>query len=88
MAPSIGLVVTEHAAGGVVEDGRVVGEIRKGMAQDALRATPAEELVKALAAGQTAEAIGLAFPGIVRAGDRGFAESSAAQRTGDRGGDG
>ena len=75
MARSVGLVVTEHAAAGVVEDGRLAGEIRAGMAADALRAMPAEDLAGALAGtaaslseGAPVEAVGLAVPGIVRAG--------------------
>lgn len=79
MGRGIGLVVTEHVAGGVVEDHRVVGEIRRRIHDneggDALRGTPADELMKllaeeaaALAAGSPVEAIGVAFPGIVRNG--------------------
>jgi glucokinase len=73
---SIGLVVTEHIAAGLVEKHRVVGDIRRrGQEEDSLRGVPAEELVQRVAAeaaalreGQSVEAIGVAFPGIVREG--------------------
>ncbi len=79
MGRGIGLVVTEHVAGGVVEDYRVTGEIRRRIRDneggDVLRGTPADELMKllaeeaaALAAGAAVEALGVAFPGIVRKG--------------------
>ena len=77
-ARSIGAVVTEHIALGVVEGERVVGDLRRrSEAEDdeSLRGMPSEELVRLLAAdivslagGQPVEAVGLAFPGIVRAG--------------------
>jgi glucokinase len=75
---SIGVVVSDHITLGVVEDGRVTGEVVRVPAHDAadqLRAMPAEEMVrmqadevKALAEGDALEAIGLAYPGIVRDG--------------------
>jgi predicted NBD/HSP70 family sugar kinase len=73
---SIGLVVTEHIAAGLVEKHQLVGEIhRRGQEEDLLRAVPAEDLVRMVAAeavdlshGQSVEAIGIAFPGIVREG--------------------
>ena len=75
---SIGLLVTDHIASGVVEGGRVAGQIhriREEERGDSLRGTPAEEVVNLLAeevaacSGATVlEAIGVAFPGIVRAG--------------------
>jgi|SRR5579862_1909940 glucokinase len=76
---TIGLVVSEHIAAGVVVDNRLIGELHR-LAQDEeggdlLRGTPAEEIVRTLAAeaaalagGQSVEAIGVAFPGIVREG--------------------
>lgn len=79
MARSIGVVVTDHIALGVVENGRASDEILRyppeGDGSDQIRAMPAEELVrvqadeiKALAEGEQVEAIGLAYPGIVRFG--------------------
>lgn len=75
---SIGVVVSDHITLGVVEDGRVTGEVIRCPAHDAaeqLRSMPAEEMVrmqadevKALAEGESLEAIGLAYPGIVRQG--------------------
>ncbi len=79
MARSIGVVVTDHIALGVVENGRASDEILRyppeGDGSDQIRAMPAEELVrvqadeiKALAEGEQVEAVGLAYPGIVRFG--------------------
>ncbi len=79
MAKSIGVAVTEHIALGVVEDGQVVGTVATHPADHdlsgRLQAMPADDLVrwladelKALAEGEPLEAIGLAFPGIVRNG--------------------
>ena len=76
---SIGLVVTEHIAAGVVVDNHLSGSISR-LAHDEdggdlLRGMPAEVIVRmlaaeaaALAGGQPVEAIGIAFPGIVRDG--------------------
>src|SRR5579864_864257 len=78
MARSIGGVVTDHIALGVVESGQVIGEPIRYPGEndfDIIRAMPADELVrvqadeiKALAEGEPLEAIGLAYPGIVRGG--------------------
>jgi glucokinase len=79
MTRSIGLVVTEHVAAGLVEDNRLRGEVHRRIEEqqgiDGLRATPAEEMVEALAreaaalaGGHHVEAIGIGVPGIVRAG--------------------
>src|SRR5580693_466753 len=79
MPRSIGVVVSEHIAWGIVDGDSVVGEItsypREGSGADVLHAMPADELVgriadevKALAEGEPLEALGLAFPGIVRNG--------------------
>jgi glucokinase len=79
MPRSIGVVVSEHIAWGIVDEGSAVGEISsypaEGGGADLLHAMPTDELVKriadeikALAEGQPLEAVGLAFPGIVRNG--------------------
>jgi predicted NBD/HSP70 family sugar kinase len=79
MARSIGVVVSEHATLGVVDKGSVIGPVARYPAQgdgaDVMRGMPASEMVrvladevKALAEGDPLEAIGLAFPGIVRNG--------------------
>ena len=76
---SLGVVVTEHIAAGVVEDHRLAGAIRRKVHEDdggdLLRGVPAGELVRllaaeavALAGGRPLDAVGLAFPGIVRGG--------------------
>jgi predicted NBD/HSP70 family sugar kinase len=78
MARSIGGVVTDHLALGVVDGNRVSGGVLRypdNGETDAIRAMPAEDLVrlqadevKALAEGEPLEAIGLAYPGIIRGG--------------------
>jgi glucokinase len=79
MARSIGVVVSEHIAWGIVEGDSVVGEITsypmEGSGADLLHVMPSDELVKriadevkALAEGEPLDALGLAFPGIVRNG--------------------
>jgi glucokinase len=76
---SIGVVVSDHITLGLVEDGRVAGEVVRypgdRNAADEIRAMPAEamlsviaEEVHALAGGEPLEAIGLAMPGIIRLG--------------------
>ena len=79
MARSIGAVVSDHISLGVVEGDRVAGPVVRypgeRNAADQIRGMPADELVrvqadeiKALAEGEPLEAIGLAYPGIVRGG--------------------
>ncbi len=79
MPRSIGVVISDHITLGVVEGDRVTGQVRRypgdRNAADEIRAMPAEDLVrvqadeiKALAEGETLEAIGLAYPGIIRDG--------------------
>jgi|SRR5579862_1205903 predicted NBD/HSP70 family sugar kinase len=79
MPRSIGVVMSEHIALGVVEGDRVVGQVvrypAEGSGADAIRSLPADELVrvqadeiKALAEGDPIDIIGLAYPGIVRNG--------------------
>jgi predicted NBD/HSP70 family sugar kinase len=79
MPRCIGVVVSEHIAFGVVDGDAVVGTIGtypvEGSGSDLLHAMPADEMVrriadevKAMAEGEPLEAIGLAFPGIVRGG--------------------
>jgi glucokinase len=79
MARSIGVVVSEHIAWGIVDGDSVVGQITsypmEGSGADLLHAMPADELVKriadevkAMAEGEPLDALGLAFPGIVRNG--------------------
>jgi glucokinase len=79
MPRSIGVVVSEHIAWGIVEGDSVSGAISlypaEGGGTDVLHAMPCDEMVrriadeiKALAEGEPLEAVGLAFPGIVRSG--------------------
>ena len=79
MPRSIGVVVSDHITLGVVEGDRVAGPVVRYPADrgaaDRMHAMPCEELVrvqadevKALAEGEPLEAIGLAYPGIVRDG--------------------
>ncbi|HTS75474.1 MAG TPA: ROK family protein [Bryobacteraceae bacterium] len=79
MPRNIGVVISDHITLGVVEGDRVAGNVVRypgdRNASEQLRAMPVEELVrvqadevKALAEGETVEAIGLAYPGIVRNG--------------------
>jgi glucokinase len=75
---SIGLLVTEHIAAGRVENHGVVGEVRRHVdreGENPVRGMPVDELVQTLvgeakccAGGDPVEAVGLAFPGICRAG--------------------
>ena len=74
-ARSIGLVVSEHVAAGLVEGDRVVGEVRRRLNHDELHSMPANDLVRllaaeasSLAAGEPVESIGCALPGIIRSG--------------------
>jgi glucokinase len=79
MARSIGVVVSEHISLGIVTENHEVGAVVRyppeGSGSDELHAMPIDELIrvqadeiKALAEGEPVEAIGLAYPGIVRAG--------------------
>jgi predicted NBD/HSP70 family sugar kinase len=79
MPRSIGVVVSEHIAWGIVEGysvrGGIVSYPHEGSGADLLHAMPCDEMVgriadeiQALAEGEPLEAIGVAFPGIVRAG--------------------
>jgi glucokinase len=78
-ARSIGLVVSEHIAAGCVENGALAGKVhvrfKDEEGQDLLHFMPAAQLVGLLAEeavrlaeGSPVEAIGMAFPGIVRFG--------------------
>ncbi len=79
MPRSIGVVVNEHITLGVVDQDHVAGTITRypteGSGADAIRAMPTDDLIrvvadeiKASAEGESVDAIGMAFPGIVRNG--------------------
>jgi predicted NBD/HSP70 family sugar kinase len=79
MAKSIGVLVMEHIAVGLVENNQLIGPVNlypeKGTSLDALQSMPAENLgdrvrqqIDATAKGQKIQAIGLGFPGVIRNG--------------------
>ena len=79
MAKSVGVLVMEHIAVGLVENNQLVGSVNlypeKGTSLDALQSMPAENLgdcvrkqIEAAAKGQKIQAIGLGFPGVIRNG--------------------
>ncbi len=80
MPKSIGLVITENVAAGAVDDANQVSQLRvfpgPDEDRDSLLAMPAQDLVdllaglaESIAAGSPVDAVGLAFPGIVRNGE-------------------
>src|ERR1043166_1104835 len=79
MARSIGVVISEHITLGVVDENHIAGQIARypveGSGADAIRAMPTDDLIrvqadeiKSLAEGEPVDAVGLAYPGIVRNG--------------------
>jgi glucokinase len=79
MAKSVGVLVMEHIAVGLVENNQLMGPVslypEKGTSLDALQSMPAENLgdcvrqqIDAVAKGQKIQAIGLGFPGVIRNG--------------------
>src|SRR5260370_19420796 len=79
MPKSVGVLVMEHIAVGLVENNRLVGALslypEKGASLDALQSMPAENIgdciqqqIDAAAKGQKISAIGLGFPGVIRGG--------------------
>src|SRR5258708_22369769 len=79
MAKSVGVLVMEHIAVGLVENNKLAGPLsvypEKGTSLDALQSMPAENIgdciqqqIDAVSKGQKVHAIGLRFPGVIRAG--------------------
>ena len=78
MALSVGVLAAEHIAVGMVEGQRLVKSLRVLDAEskgDALQSMPAEqiarsicELIEAVRQGEPLQAVGVGFPGIIRAG--------------------
>ena len=79
MGLTIGALVTEHIAVGLIESHQIVGSVHRfpeaGSVSDALEGMPAEEIVQRIAQeielavqGQLVQAIGVGFPGISRNG--------------------
>src|ERR1700720_1161265 len=79
MPKSVGVLVMEHIAVGLVENNKLAGPLsiypEKGTSLDALQSMPAENIgdcirqqIDAVAKGQKIHSIGLGFPGIIRGG--------------------
>jgi predicted NBD/HSP70 family sugar kinase len=79
MGKLVGVHVVQRISAGLVEGAKVVGGVssfpEKGSTHDALLAMPADEIavtiaaqVKAVAQGETLDAVGIGFPGIIRNG--------------------
>ena len=79
MSKTVGVLVMEHVAVGLVENNQILGSLRvfpeKGRIVDALQSMPADgvadcikQQVEAVANGEKIEALGLGFPGIIRDG--------------------
>ena len=79
MRRTVGVLVMEHIAVGLVEDAKVVGALniypKKSQALDPLQSMPAESIVECVrqqvekvANGAEIAAIGIGFPGIIRSG--------------------
>jgi glucokinase len=84
MGKTVGILVMEHIAVGLVEQNKVLGSLRTYPEQeaslDALQAMPAESIgdciqkqIQTVAGGEKISAIGLGFPGVIR---RGIVEDS------------
>jgi glucokinase len=79
MPKSVGVLVMEHIAVGLVENNKLAGPLNtypeKGTSLDALQSLPAENIgdcirqqIDAVAKGQKIHSIGLGFPGVIRDG--------------------
>ena len=79
MRRTVGVLVMEHIAVGLVEDNKIVGSLQlypeRGTSLDALQAMPAEGIgecirqqIASVSKGEKIHAIGLGFPGIIRNG--------------------
>ena len=79
MPRTVGVLVMEHIAVGLVENNKLAGPLslypEKGESLDALQAMPAENIgdvirqqIESVSKGQKVQAVGLGFPGVIRAG--------------------
>src|SRR5258707_15791575 len=79
MAKSVGVLVMEHIAVGLVENNKLAGPLsvypEKGTSLDALQSMPAENIgdgiqqqIDSVSKGQKVHAISLGFPGVLQAG--------------------
>ena len=76
MGRTVGVLVMEHIAVGLVENNKLAGPLNlypeKGESLDALQAMPAEnigdcirEQIESVSKGQKVQAVGLGFPGVI-----------------------
>jgi glucokinase len=79
MPKTVGVLVMEHIAVGLVENNKLSGPLNlypeKGESLDALQAMPAENIgdviqqqIESVSKGQKVQAVGLGFPGVIRGG--------------------
>jgi glucokinase len=79
MRKTVGVLVMEHIAVGLVEQNKLLGSLRiypeQGASLDALQSMPAESIgdcikqqIETVAKGEMIDAIGLGFPGVIRHG--------------------
>ncbi len=79
MGKTVGVLVMDHIAVGLVEDNKILAPLRlypeEGSSVDALQAMPAEsigdrikEQIETVARGEKINAVGLGFPGVIRNG--------------------
>jgi glucokinase len=79
MPRTVGVLVMEHIAVGLVENNKLAGALNlypeKGESLDALQAMPAENIgdvirqqIESVSKGQKVQAVGLGFPGVIRGG--------------------
>src|SRR6202022_1763682 len=79
MRSTVGVLVMEHIAVGLVENNKLAGPISlypdKGTSLDALQSMPADNIgeciqqqIDSVSKGQKIQAIGLGFPGVIRGG--------------------
>ena len=77
MASTVGVLAMDHIAAGLVDGNRIVGQVRSfpGVGSDSLPALPPEQITRAISQlveevsqGQTVDAVGVGFPGVIRSG--------------------
>src|SRR4029077_11530793 len=79
MPRTVGVLVMEHIAVGLVESNKLAGPLNlypeKGESLDALQSMPAENIgdvirqqIESVSKGQKVQAVGLGFPGVIRGG--------------------
>jgi len=79
MPLTVGVLAMDHIAAGLVDGSRIVGPIRSfppgGGSNDSLSALPPDQITRAIgqlvedvSQGQTVDAVGVGFPGVIRSG--------------------